>query len=115
MARGPERPWRAQRGPLLDGHVLASVQHGELVETGDQALTEETALEIKRALFRAARRQGLSVTATVETDPATGRFQVRFRSFTKAQARAYMIAKYGPDRTAWPYNPRFQQPREDQA
>lgn len=115
MARGPERPWRAQKGPLLDAHILASIYRGELVETGDQPLTEEAALEIKRALYRAARRQGYSVTADVETDPATGRLQVRFRAMTKAEARAFVIAKYGPDRSKWPYNPRFQQPREDQA
>lgn len=114
MPRGPERPWRAQRGPHLDGHILAAAAHGELVENElqpGQALDAETAAELKRALYRAARRQGYALSATVEQTP-TGH-QVRFKVFNKAEARAYMIAKYGPDRTKWPYNPRTRQQRTE--
>lgn len=110
MPRGPERPWRAQRGPLLDQHILAAAAHGELVENEaapGQPLDADTATDFRRALYRAARRQGYALSATVE-QTITG-YQVRFRVFDKAQARAYMIQKYGPDRTKWPYNPRTRQ------
>lgn len=114
MPRGPERPWRAQRGPHLDGHILAAAAHGELVENEiepGQAMDAETATALKQALYRAARRQGYSLSATVEKS-STG-YQVRFKVFNKAEARAYMIAKYGADRSKWPYNPRARQVRED--
>lgn len=118
MPRGPERPWRAQRGPHLDGHILAAIQRAaELVEDElepGKPLDAESALEVRRALYRAARRQGVALSAKVVRDPTTGRVQVRFRVYDKAAARAYMVTKYGADRSRWPYNPRYRQPREDQ-
>lgn len=117
MARGPERPWRALKPPLLDGHILAAIQRGNawLVENELEAgktLDTDGARELKQALYRAATRQGVSLDAKIVKDPVNGRLQVQFRVFTKAQARAYMVQKYGTDRTAWPYNPRFRAPRE---
>lgn len=117
MAAGPQRPWRAQKEPLLDGHIQASISRGkdpvtlhfaELVEDElhpGQAMTAEHAAEFKQALYRAARRQGVALVTTIERRP-DGSHQVRFKAVDKSAARAYMIAKYGPDRTQWPYNPR---------
>lgn len=112
MPRGPAPGWRARKPPLLDAHILASVNaaemnaengfHGELLYTGCK--TKERADEVKRALYRAAKRQGYSVTAKVEKHGAE--FQVRFTAINKEAARRFVVEKYGPDRTAWPYNPR---------
>ena len=125
MPRGPERPWRAQKGPLLDAHIQASIaqgqdpatlHYGELIEdefAPGQALNAHLATEFKSALYRAARRQGVSLVATIEQLPG-GRHQIRFRAVDKAAARAYMIQRYGPDRSKWPYNPRNRTPKEGQ-
>lgn len=112
MPRGPAPGWRARKPPFLDSHILASAQaadmnpetghYGELVYTGCK--TRERAAEIKQALFRAAKRQGYSVTAEIEKK--RGEFQVRFTAIDKKLARRYIIEKYGSDRSAWPYNPR---------
>jgi hypothetical protein len=112
MPRGPAPAWKARKEPLLDDHVLASVsaaemnaengRYGELIYAG--CPDEERALEIKRALFRAAKRQGYSISAHVEK--AGQAYQVRFVAIDKLAARRYIVEKYGPDRTAWPYNPR---------
>lgn len=117
MPRGPERPWRVQKGPLLDGHIQASIargqdpvtlHYGELIEdefAPGTPLDAARAAEFKTALYRAAKRQGVSLVATVERRP-DGSHQIRFKAVDKAAARAYMIQRYGPDRTKWPYNPR---------
>lgn len=113
MPRGPAPAWRGRKEPLLDSYILASVSaspvnpdnghYGELVYAGCE--TRERAEEIKRALFRAAKRQGYSVTAKVEKRLRT--FRVRFTAIDKAAARRHVIEKYGTDRSLWPYNPRM--------
>ena len=117
MARGPERQWRRQREPLLDPHIAASIAGGqdpatlhyaELTEdeiNGQAIRDAEVARELKAALYRAARRQNVSLAATVERR-ADGTYQVRFKAIDKAAGRAYIISKHGPDRANWPYNPR---------
>ncbi len=126
MARGPQRPWRAQREPLLDTHIDASIAGGqdpatlhyaELTEdeiNGQAIRDAEVARELKAALYRAARRRNVSLAATVEKR-GDGTYQVRFKAIDKAAARAYMIRRYGPDRTKWPYNPRTPNARKDDA
>jgi len=111
MPRGPSPSWRQRKPPLLDSHILASVADGTVNDEGQYSVlvytgceTRERALEIKRALFRAAKRQGVSVTAKVEKHGKE--FAVRFRAIDKATARKYVIERYGPDRSLWPYNPR---------
>jgi hypothetical protein len=112
MPRGPARPWRALKQPVLDSHIAASINakdmhpetgyYGELVYTGCKS--EQRASEIKQALFRAAKRQGVSITAKVEKSGSE--WQVRFTVINKAHARRFVVSKYGTDRNAWPYNPR---------
>lgn len=113
MPRGPERQWRRQQTPLTHDHIMASVNAGfaEMLYTGCE--TQERAQEIVRSLYRCAKRLGYSVTAKAEPG-ANGTFDVRFRTFDKTQARAYMIQRYGPDRQNWPYNPRMRNPRQEQ-
>ena len=124
MARGPQRPWRAQREPLLDTHIAASIAGGqdpatlhyaELTEdeiNGQAIRDHQLAKELKNALYRAARRKNVSLSATVELR-SDGTFQVRFKAIDKAAGRAYMIRKYGSDRTKWPYNPRTPNPPKE--
>lgn len=120
MPRGPERQWRAKKQPLTDQLVMASVQRGvtdptrgfyaELSYGGIE--TEERAIEIRRSLYRCAKRLGYSMSAHAEK-LADGTYRVRFRAIDKAHARAYMVARYGPDRTKWPYNPRARNLRSE--
>lgn len=131
MARGPQRPWRLQQEPLLDAHIAASVAGGqdpatlhfsELTEdeiNGQQIRDAEAARQLKNALYRAARRYNLTASTKVSLSAkvekrADGTYQVRFRAIDKAAGRAYMIQRYGPDRTKWPYNPRTPNPKESQ-
>ena len=105
MPRGPTRPWRALKPPLLDEHIKAAQANGELLH--DDISNAEEALEIKRALFRAASRAKCSVHAEIEEDTEhPGKYRVRFGIHDKADARAYVIARYGTDRSQWPYDPK---------
>lgn len=120
MPRGPDRQWRARKDPVTDPHVLASVQAGlvdntrgfysELFYVGIE--TEQRAAEIRRSLFRSAKKLGYSLRAQTELMP-DGSYRVRFHAIDKAKARAWMIRTYGPDRTKWPYNPRQRAPRSE--
>jgi hypothetical protein len=118
MPRGPSRQWRARKLPFTHEHIQASMQGGRnehghyatLVYTGCE--TRERAEEIKRSLYRCGKQLGVSVHAEVEP-AAAGGFQVRFKAIDKAAARAYVLQRYGNDRTRWPYNPRRQNPPPD--
>lgn len=113
MPRGPERQWRARKQPLTDELIHASVNGGMVdpsrgfyatrVYVGVE--TEERALDLKRSLFRCAKRLGFSVRVQVEK-AADGGFQLRYHAIDKTKARAWMLATYGDDRSKWPYNPR---------
>ena len=117
MPRGPERQWRAQKQPLTDHLIQSSVtgglvdpQRGFYAERIYQGIeNEERAVEIRRSLFRCAKRLGYSMSAHVERMP-NSEFQIRFRAIDKRAARAFMVRTYGPDRTKWPYNPRMRNP-----
>jgi hypothetical protein len=93
-------------------YMAASVNHGamdettgrytELVVTGVK--DRERAETIRRGLFNAACHHKVSVTVKIES---TGReYRVRFTAINKAHAKRYILNKYGPDRSAWPYDPR---------
>jgi hypothetical protein len=76
--------------------------HPELLVTGIE--TQERAADIKRGLYNSAKHLGVSMRANIEH---TGKeFRVRFNAINKRMARAYIIKKYGKDRSAWPYDPR---------
>jgi hypothetical protein len=113
MPRGPAPQWKRRIEPVLDAHVLASVNAGPmnpenghyavLVYTGCQSM--DRAQRIKRNLFNSAKILGYSMGAKIESLP-DGSYQVRFNAREKKYARAAVIAKYGPDRSKWPYDPR---------
>jgi hypothetical protein len=76
--------------------------YGELIYAG--CATKERAAEIKQALYRAAKRQGFSLTTKIEKSGKE--WDVRYTAIDKAVARRYVVERYGSDRAAWPYNPR---------
>jgi hypothetical protein len=81
---------------------------------------EAEADEARKALNRAARRAGVSVGAYL-ADPDTGtcvncnrmrcqpsakgQLVLHVNTFTKKDAYAYMLGRYGPDTSTWPYIP----------
>lgn len=114
MPRGPTPEWKRRKEPVLDHMVQASVMQagGKHDENGHYSMLvyngiedRERAAEIKRALFRAAKHLGYSMSATVK--PAGGgKYEVHFKAIDKVHAKAHIMAKYGPDRSKWPYDPR---------
>lgn len=121
MARGPGRQWKARKPPFTHEHVQLSVAEGLVDEERgfyaeklyEGCETQERAEEIRRSLHRCAQHMGFSIRARVEK-AADGTWQVRYHAIDKAKARAWVLATYGPDRSKWPYNPYYREPRPDQ-
>lgn len=122
MPRGPAPGWRRRKEPVLDDHVMASVnQAGGLgqhhPQTGHYATliirgidTRDEADEWSRALYRSAhylarnKIADVSMSAKIRRDGT--KWLIEFRATDKTHARAYMLQKYGADRSKWPYDPR---------
>ena len=114
MPRGPAPPYRQRKEPVRDDWLQQSVERANgrhHPETGHYAPlviadcgSREEANEEIRALHRAGRRLGLSVMASVTRRGNV--YDVEFRAVHKSYARAYVVRKYGQDRTRWPYDPR---------
>jgi hypothetical protein len=122
MARGPAPGWKARKEPVLDDHIFKSVElAGGLgkhhPETGHyQELLirgfadRDEAIEWQKALHRCAlylHRTGqasVSMSAKIERDGKGWR--IRFKAVDKTFAKKYMLDRYGPDRSKWPYDPR---------
>lgn len=113
MPRGGIPDYRRRKEPVLDEHLRASVGAGDMDETTGHypqliyagITSKERAQEIKRALYRSGKHVGVSVHAEIEC-PVPGKYQVRYRAINKAHARKFILERYGPDRSAWPYDPR---------
>jgi hypothetical protein len=100
-------PWN-RLPPLLDDEILAS-KNGAVMDsdTGkykeliyrDGLKTKDAALDIRRALYRAAKRQKVGLAAAVEQRGSE--FVVRYQAINKDHAKAYVAAKYGAN---MPYN-----------
>src|SRR5258708_30016476 len=124
MPKNFEPPaWRKRKEPVLDAEVQASVERGqphagehtaeghsyaELIYGGCES--PERALEIKNALFRSAMRLRVSISAKIVKNGDV--WDVRYTARCKDCARMYIVATYGPDRQAWPYNPRERMRRD---
>jgi hypothetical protein len=121
MPRAPAPNWKLRTQPVLDDYVWASINavngvydsetghYGKLVYSGCE--TEERALEINRALNRSASYMHTHKQADVGMNSrvkraSDGTWEVEFAAVSKAHARAYVIQKYGSDRSKWPYDPR---------
>lgn len=124
MPRGPAPAWRARKEPVLDSWILASVaqaggfgkhhpatgHYSTLVITGLASADE--AAEYKRALHRCAfylHRTGQAAISMSADRPARqpdGTYSISFRAVDKTYARQAVLARYGNDRSKWPYDPR---------
>lgn len=124
MPRGPAPSWRARKEPVLDHWIWASVQragglgkhhpttghYADLVITG--LADRDEADEYKKALHRCAfylHRTGAAPVSMSTDRPARavdGTYVIRFRVIDKTYAKAAMLARYGNDRSKWPYDPR---------
>ena len=104
MPKGPPPQWRA-RNKDWDHLIAASIDAAGAELTYAGVETEDRAQEIKRGLFRSAKAAGRSVSVKIAA-AADGTWQLAYKTHSKAEARAYMLAKYGPNPNAWPYNPR---------
>jgi hypothetical protein len=114
MAKGPARRWRdpaphtSECLPYV--HAALAAGHGnELTITGVPG--GQRAAEIRRGLFNAARMRTVSVHVKV-TKQRNGTYTITYATHDKGEARGYVLARYGTDRTAWPYNPRAAIARE---
>jgi len=113
---------------VVDDWIMASVtQAGGLgkhhPETGHYAeliirglADREEADEYQRALYRCAHhmnRHGIApVSMSAKVERTADGYQVRFKAIDKTMARAHVLARYGTDRSRWPYDPRSRATRE---
>jgi hypothetical protein len=122
MPRGPAPEWSRRKEPITDPHILASIEqagglgkhdpttghYAELVLRG--IATREEAAEWRRSLFRCAHYLNRSGTAPVSMNAKIERdgngYLIRFKAVDKVLAKAHVLAKYGSDRSKWPYDPR---------
>jgi hypothetical protein len=121
MPRGPAPAWTQRKEPVVDEYVMASVtaagglgryhpetgHYAELIVRGLN--TREEAAEWKRALFRCAHflnRHGTPVSMSAQIERAGDGYQIRFAAVDKTKAREHVMARYGTNRTKWPYDPR---------
>lgn len=122
MPRGPAPAWRARKQPVLDDWIMASVNqagglgkhHPETGHYGELVIRDladrEEAGEWKAALYRCALymcRNGIAdVGMHAEIERDGDGWLIRYKAVDKTHARAHVMAKYGKDRTKWPYDPR---------
>lgn len=118
MPRSAAPLWKRRLEPVLDHLIHASVQqtagktdehgrYGEIHYKG--CTTRERATEIRRAAFRSKRHTGYSVSASIKKD-TDGTYRVVIQAVDPSMARKYMIDRYGPDRSKWPYSPLSRDP-----
>jgi hypothetical protein len=116
VPKGPPPQWR-KRDCRFDHLIAAALAQGHgktLVYTGIE--TEERAHDIRRGIYRCAKHRGVSADAGRSVlasggdmgvhKQADGKYTLKFRVFTKAEARKRHIERYGTNRQDWPYNPR---------
>lgn len=124
MPRSPAPEWRKRKEPITDEYVMASIQHagglgshdpstghyGELIVSGLTSRDEAT--EYRRSLHRCAlwlkRNRGYDIGMSTDRPQkmSDGTYRIVFRVTDKTLARQYVMERYGPDRTKWPYDPR---------
>jgi hypothetical protein len=111
MPRGPAPPWGAAAPHTVEAipYVNAAFEHFGYEQecTWPDIASREQANQLKRGLHNAARLHKPQVSVSTEVEPASnGQWRIRFVLHHKRIARAYIVTKHGPDRAAWPYNPR---------
>jgi hypothetical protein len=126
MSKGPPPEWR-RRDCSFDHLVKAAVEAGwgtVLVYKGIETI--ERAQEIRRGLYRCAKHREISmeggtVALAAEDEQMgirrqrDGTYTIKYRVWTKQQARKAHLARFGPDRSAWPYDPKRPATDEERA
>jgi hypothetical protein len=123
VAKGPPPSW-SRRDCRFDNLVVAAIGKGYghvLRLTGIESL--ERAHDVRRGIYRCAKHRGVTADAgpgshLVSGDEmgvhATGKtFELRFRVWSKRDARKRHLQRYGADRSAWPYDPRRPKTQDD--
>ena len=110
MPAGPGSPLRPRAPHTAEAHpyVAAALAVGfEKPFTWSGLESRERARKCKQGLFNAAKGQtpSVSVSADIEPEPG-GTWRLTFVLHDKAVARAFVVGKYGKDRTQWPYRAR---------
>lgn len=125
MPKGPPPQWR-RRDCRFDHLVAAALEKGYgvvLVYSG--ITTEERAHDIRRGLYRCAKHREISADAGprvlvtgdamgVRRNP-DGTYTLKYRVWSKRDARKSHIQRNGTDRQQWSYNPRGGATDEDRA
>jgi hypothetical protein len=122
VPRSPAPEWRRRKDPVLDHYVWASVEqaggpgrhdpatghYAELVirDLADRAEAEEHVRALNRAALHLHRYQVADVGMSAKVERDGQEWIVRFKAIDKTHARNYMLKRYGPDRSKWPYDPR---------
>lgn len=117
MPKGSPPRWN-RRDCSFDHLVQAAVDAGwgqVMVYRGIETI--ERAQSIRRGVYRCARHREITAdagTVALAGDDESmglrrekdGTYTLKYRVWTKSQARKAHLARFGPDRSAWPYDPR---------
>lgn len=122
MPRGPAPGWRARKEPISDDYLLAVISqaggpgkhdattglYGTLVIRGlkDRDEAKEWDLSLYRCALWLTRNRNADISVTTKIERAGSGYAVRFSVYNKTHGRAHVLSKHGPDRAAWPYDPR---------
>lgn len=123
MPKGPP-PIQTRRDCRFDHLVIAALKKGYgvvLVYSGIE--TQERGHDIRRGIYRCAKHREVSAEAgpsrlvddgdVMGLRAAGSEYELRFRLWSKAGARARILKQYGTDRSKWPYDPRRPKSQED--
>lgn len=117
MGKGPPPLW-SRRDCRFDHLVQAAVDRGYGVVMSYAGIeTAERAHDIRRGIYRCARHRKISaeagrVSLAAEDNEmgihrqSDGTYTLRYRVWSKASARKAHLARNGPDRSAWAYDPK---------
>jgi hypothetical protein len=122
VPRSAAPQWRKRKDPVLDHYVLASIEqaggpgrhnpetghYAELLinDLADRAEAEEYVRALNRSALHLHRYRVAEVGMSAKPEKDGERWRVRFKAIDKTAARAYVLKRYGPDRSRWPYDPR---------
>jgi hypothetical protein len=117
MPRGPAPAWRARKQPVADAYILASIEQagGKYhAETGFYKTLRlrlddnDDAREWHRAFRRSAvylHRNGIAdIGIHVEIKRDRKGQYLEYVAINKAHTYRFIIQRYGPDRSKWPYD-----------
>lgn len=116
MPKGPPPAW-SKRDCRFDHLVQAAITKGYgqvLIYNGIEDY--DRAHDVRRGIYRCAKHRGLTADAGPSSRLVSGdemgvrktggTYEIRFRVHDKKSGRKALLARYGADRSKWPYDPR---------